>query len=383
MSNAFREETFPPNPVRVISGIGAVACAVRQAQELGAASAVVVCGPTVRRSGAVEQVTRTAPLGMAVAVFDGVEPDPSDRTVAAGGAFARGAGAGALIALGGGSSLDAAKAIAVEARDPSWMARQDRPGQPTETASEPLPVIAVPMTAGTGSEVTPFSVITFTATDRKLVLNHPALYPRAAVLDPELLPSAPREVRVAAGMDALTHAIEGYVSRQATDESRGYALAAIRGIGHHLVGACAEPPAAAALAGMQHAAMVAGLGFSTSRLGIVHALALPLSALFHVPHGVANAILLPHGIAFNLEAAPEAFADIAEALGFGRSPEQALRAVQQLAAEVGAPARMRDVGVEPAAIARMVQDALPSAHVKVNPRSIEPADLTAVYEAAL
>jgi len=382
VSTAFREESFPPNPVRIISGAGAAAVALEQAQALGATRVVLVCGPTVRRSGAVERVTGATPTEVEVAVFDGVEPDPSDRTVTRGGAFAREAGAQALVALGGGSSLDAAKAIAAEACDPGWVGRQDRPGRPTEVTGGALSVLAIPMTAGTGSEVTPFSVITFMATDRKLVLNHPALYPRVALLDPGLLGSAAGGVRVAAGMDALTHAVEGYVSRQASDESRRFALAAIGEIGAHLRGACSDPPDPEALAGMQQAAMVAGLGFSTSRLGIVHAMALPLSALFHVPHGVANTILLPHGIAFNLEAAAEPFADIAAALGAPREPEQALQAVRQLAADIGAPTRMREVGVEPAAIPRMAQDALPSAHVKVNPRLIELADLIAVYEAA-
>ena len=221
------------------------------------------------------------------------------------------------------------------------------------------------------------------------MLNHPALLPRAALLDPTLLTSAPREARVAAGMDALTHAVESYVSRQATPETQARAREAVAGIAAHLAGACADPPSLEDLGALQYAALVAGLAFSRTRLGIVHALALPLSALFGVPHGVANAILLPHGMAFNLSAAPDDFRNLAGSLTVQSSdttrklgPDDAVSAVQELARRIGAPACMRDVGVDPAAIGRMAEDAARSAHLAVNPRPVAPGDLLAVYEAA-
>jgi alcohol dehydrogenase class IV len=346
----------------------------------------LICGPHVRR---LPQVVALVEAGLFVGVYDEVEPDPSDATVARAGEAARQAGAEVLVAIGGGSSLDAAKAVAAEAAAPGWIAGRDQPGQPTEVPAGVLLTIAVPTTAGTGSEVTPFSVITFTGTHRKLVLSHPSLLPRAALLDPTLLAGAPREARVAAGMDALTHAVESYLSRQATEETRARSREAVTGIAVHLPGAATEPPASEDLAGMQRAALVAGLAFSRTRLGVVHALALPLSALFGVPHGVANAILLPHGMAYNLSAAEEELGNLARALlvqssGEGQDvpPEQAVRAVQELARRIGAPARMRDVGVDQAAIPRMAQDAARSPHLGVNPREVQRGDLVSIYKEA-
>jgi alcohol dehydrogenase class IV len=364
---------------------------------LGLARPFLICGAQVRR---LPPVVALVEAGLFAGVYDQVEPDPSDLTVARAGEAARRAGAEALVAIGGGSSLDAAKAVAAEAVQPGWIAGQDQPGRPTEVPAGVLSVIAVPTTAGTGSEVTPFSVITFTATHRKLVLNHPALLPQAALLDPTLLAGAPREARVAAGMDALTHAVESYLSKQATEATRARSLEAVRGIAAHLPGAAAETPEPADLAGMQRAALVAGLAFSRTRLGVVHALALPLSALFGVPHGGANAILLPHGMAYNLPAAEENMGNLARAWHVQSSGEecapahqdgiperracarQAVSAVQELARRIGAPARMRDVGVDRAAIPRLAQDAARSPHLAVNPRQVEAGDLARIYEEA-
>jgi len=248
----------------------------------------------------------------------------------------------------------------------------------------------VPTTAGTGSEVNPFSVITFADTKRKLVLNHEALYPRCAVLDPGMLTSAPKMVRVAAGLDALTHAVESYLSTRASEATRRRAAEAIRGVAEFLPRAAADTDDMPAQAGMQRAAMIASLSFAHTRLGIVHAMALPLSALFGVPHGVANAILLPHGMRFNLEADPEAFAEIAALLGTdveGLPAAEAVAlapsAVEALAAEVGAPTTMGEVGVEASAIEQMADDAMKSAHVHVNPRAMNREDVIKVYQGAM
>jgi len=406
-----QREQFPDSSVIALWAPGKAVAAVRERlRELGVERALIVCGETVGQSDVVRELAAetaaprelaaetAAPRGLAaetaaprggLAMFAQVEPDPSDATIAAGGQAAREAGAQAIVAIGGGSSLDAGKAIAAEAGRAGWMAEQDRPGQPTVIEHGALPIIAVPTTAGTGSEVTPFSVITFRETQRKLVLNHPAMFPRFAVMDATLLASAARGVRVAAGMDALTHAVESYVSRQATPGTRARCAEAISLIGRNLRQATAEPPDTEALAAMQRAALVAGLAFSKTRLGIVHAMALPLSALFHVPHGIANAILLPHGMRFNHLADAAGFAAIARALGCdteGLSEEEAalaaVTAVEALADDVGAPRRMSEVGVAREAIARMVEDAMPSAHLKVNPREVARNDVVAVYEGA-
>jgi alcohol dehydrogenase class IV len=377
---------FPDTPVEVYAGEGSLGLFPALLERLGLERPFLVCGRQVRR---LPQVAGLVEAGLFVGVYEEVEPDPSDPTVTRAGERVRQAGADGLVAIGGGSSMDAAKAVAAEAVQPGWIAERDRPGQPTEVPEGILPVIAVPTTAGTGSEVTPFSVITFTATHRKLVLNHPSLLPRAALLDPTLLTAAPREARVAAGMDALTHAVESYLSKQATEATRARSLEAVARIAAHLPGAASESPMLADLAAMQRAALVAGLAFSRARLGIVHALALPLSALFGVPHGVANAILLPHGMAYNLPAAGDLLGNLARALsvksGEGErsiAPEEAVNAVVELARRIGAPYCMREVGVDRTAIPRMAEDASGSPHLAVNPRAADKADLIAIYEAA-
>ncbi len=369
-------------PTEIIAGVGALASVWERLAALEATRPLVVCGSSVRGAGLVDRLLESKPDAVQVAVFDEVEPDPSDATVARGGQAAREADADGVIAIGGGSSMDAAKAIAVEALGPGWVACHGKPGTATDV-QQALPLIAIPTTAGTASEVTPFSVITYRQSARKLALNHPALYPRVAILDPTLLASAPQEARMAAGLDALTHAVESYVSRQATEGTRRHAAQAIQLIGGSLRDAVHSAEDTEAQSAMQRAATMAGLAFSKSRLGIVHAMALPLSALFHVPHGVANAVLLPHGMTFNLPARPEDYRTIGRLLlcrdAAPDAPAEAVAAIRDLAADCGAPSRMRDVGVEEAAIGRMADDAMQSAHIPINPRDVTRDDVVRLY----
>ncbi len=390
MPDTIRTECFDETPTRVVSGEGALASSRACLAGMGIARALIVCGENVAKLPQVEEFATCCEGCIDVEVFAGAEPDPTDRNVLDGGRVGREFGAEAVIGIGGGSSMDCAKAIAAEIGSEGWIASQDRPGEPTRIDHGVPPIVCVPTTAGTGSEVNPFSVITFAEAQRKIVLNHKGLYPRCAVLDPTLLVSAPKMVRVAAGLDALTHAVESYVSTRATPDTRGRAGETIRGVAQYLARVAEDAADVQAQAGMQRAAMVAGLSFAHTRLGIVHAMALPLSALFGVPHGIANAILLPHGMRYNLTADPEAFAEIADLLGAdvegrsaGEAAAQAPAAVEALAAEVGAPTTMGEVGVEADAIERMADDAMQSAHVQVNPREMTREDVIAVYEGAM
>ncbi|MFO7946381.1 MAG: iron-containing alcohol dehydrogenase [Armatimonadota bacterium] len=391
MSDRYEKMTFPEddNPVVAYSGAGVLDYAYSLLDEWDITRALIVCGQSVSRLEAFEQFIADAPGGMTVEVFDEVEPDPSDTTCVAGGRRAREMDAEAVIGIGGGSSMDAAKAISPEAVTPGWTLAQDHPGEPTEIDFEPLPVILAPTTAGTASEVTPFSVITYTETERKLVLNHPRLYAKAALLDPEVLVTAPQEVRMAAGMDALTHAVESLVSKKATEQTRKRALQSIELVAANLERVVANPEDIEAQSTVQKGAMIAGLAFAKSRLGIVHAMALPLSALFHVPHGLANAVLLPYGMEYNYRADTENYARAARAMGVdisGLSEKAgalaAVEAVQELSEAVGAPSSMAEVGVEEDAIPQMAQDAIQSAHIACNPREIEIDDLVEVYHKA-
>jgi len=390
VADTIRTECFDETPTRVVSGPGALASSRACLAGMGLSRVLIVCGEHVAQLPQVQEFGGCCEGCIEVAIFAGAAPDPTDQNVLEGGRVGREFGAEAVIGIGGGSSMDCAKAIAVEIGAEGWISAQDVPGQPTVIEHEVLPIVAVPTTAGTGSEVNHFAVITFTASRRKLVLRHEALYPRCAVLDPTLLVSAPKMVRVAAGLDALTHAVESCVSTAATPATRRRAAEAIRGIAQYLPRVAEDGGDLPAQAGLQRAAMIASLAFAQTKLGIVHAMALPLSALFGVPHGVANAILLPHGMRFNLGADPEAFAQIAELLGArveglsaadaaARAPE----AVESLATQCGAPRRMSEVGVSADAFARMADDAMPSAHVQVNPRAITREDVLAVYEAAM
>jgi len=389
MKSALEAEKFAGNPVQVISGQGALNEVFACGNRLDCHCMLVVCGKNVGQLPQVRNLAETAPGGYKVEVFDQVEPDPSDHTIVAGGQEGRRFGADLIVAIGGGSSIDAGKAIAAEAVSEGWIFSQDRTDQPTEVPDAVLPIIAIPTTAGTGSEVTPFSVITFTETQRKLVLNHEALYPRFALLDPTLLTTVPPQAQAAAGMDALTHAVESYLSREATDHSQQWALQAIELIAGHFRTAAQNPEDLYAQAAMQRAAMIAGLAFSVSRLGIVHAMALPLSALFGVPHGVANAILLPYGVEFNRPAAVEQLANIARVMGVCKDSDttqsagqRAVAAIRQLARDVGAPQRMREAGVEEDAIERMAQDAIQSPHIRRNPRPVNVDDIIGLYREA-
>ncbi|MFP3905083.1 MAG: iron-containing alcohol dehydrogenase family protein [Armatimonadota bacterium] len=391
VSEQYEKMTFPEhdNPVVAYSGAGVLHHAYRLLEDWGVSTLMVVCGQSVSRLEAVNAFIADAPGDISVEVFDEVEPDPSDTTCVNGGRRARECGAEAVIGIGGGSSMDAAKAISAEAITPGWALAQDHPGEPTEIDFDPLPVILAPTTAGTASEVTPFSVITYTETERKLVLNHPRLYAKNALLDPQLLTTAPQEVRMAAGMDALTHALESLVSKRATDQTRSRCLESIELVSANLERVVANPENLQAQSAVQNGAMIAGLAFSKSRLGIVHAMALPLSALFHVPHGTANAVLLPYGMQYNYRADTENYAKAARAMGVDTSElcEEkaalaAVEAVQQLSDAVGAPSSMSEVGVEEEAIPQMAQDAIQSAHIACNPREIELGDLVEVYHKA-
>jgi len=390
VSDTVRIECFDETPTRVVSGPGALDSSRACLAGMGISRALVVCGQNVAKLPQVGMFACGCEGCTDVTVFSGVSPDPTDEEVMAGGAAGREANAEAVIGIGGGSSMDAAKGIAAEIGHEGWVREQDRPGEPTVIDHGALPIVCVPTTAGTGSEVNPFAVITYTQTERKLVLNHEALFPRCAVLDPTLLTSAPDSVRVAAGMDALTHAVESYINLNATDDTRRRAAEAIRGIAGNLRAAAASADDLPAQEAMQRAAMIASLSFAKTRLGIVHAMALPLSALFGVPHGVANTILLPHGMRFNIPAAGAALAEVAALMGEdteGLSEEaaagRAVEGVERLAADVGAPGTMAEVGVTADAIERMAEDAMPSAHIKVNPRVITIEDVMAVYGQAM
>jgi len=248
-----------------------------------------------------------------LAVFDEVEPNPRHSTVDLGGEMAREARADLIIGLGGGSALDAAKAVALLATNPGKI--EDYEGRERYTAA-PLPVVAVPTTCGTGSEVTWVAVITHTGRRFKMSIKGPKMYPEVALVDPDLLVSLPAPLVASTGLDALTHAIEALTARPSTPISDTLALEAVRLIFRHLPAAYRDIRGDAdAREGLMMGSLLAGMAFGNSDVGAVHCLAESIGSLYDTPHGVANAVLLPYVMEFNLPAASGKYALAAAAIG--------------------------------------------------------------------
>lgn len=366
-------------PATIRYGEGAFTTLGETARELGLSRVLLVTDPGVVRLGVADEAEgNLAAVGVAVTRFDGVQPDPTLANVAAGLDRLRGADAEGLVAVGGGSSIDCAKAIAVAHANPEPFAtfmgveRVPRAG---------LPVIAVPTTAGTGSEATRVAVITDTERDVKMMLASRHLVCAAAIVDPLLTHSLPPSLTAAVGVDALTHAIEAYVSRRAQPMTDLLALDSIRLIGAHLRRACADGGDRAARDAMMRGAMQAGMAFSNASVALVHGMARPLGACFHLSHGHSIAVLLPVVTRFSYSAAPDRYARVAEALGVS----DLVAALVTLNRDVGIPS-LRDLGVAPdryaALLPKMAADALESGSPANNPCPASAEEIIALYRQA-
>ncbi|WP_210493093.1 iron-containing alcohol dehydrogenase [Patulibacter sp. SYSU D01012] len=347
-----------------------------EAARLDAARALLVTDAHLRAAGVADEVAGLLrDGGFAVEVFDEVEPDPSDATVDEGRARLVAHEADVVVAVGGGSVLDAAKAIAVRGANPGPL--RDRQGY-GRLSGAGLPVVALPTTAGTGSEATRVVVITDTATDTKMMLLDDRLVPAVALVDVELSATMPPALTAHVGVDTLTHGIEAYVSRRATPETDELAGSCVALCGAHLEAAWRDGRDLDARAGMARAAYEGGAAFSNSSVCLVHGMSRPLGALFHVPHGLSNAVLLPTVTAYSLPGAPARYADVARLLGVaagGASDEAAgaalLDALEGLNARLEIP-RLRDLrGMDrerfEAALPKMARDALDSGSPERNP----------------
>lgn len=331
---------------------------------------------------------RLADASIKAEVFDAVEADPPERTVEAAAERARVLGATGVVGFGGGSSMDVAKLAALLALGRERLA--DIYG--VENAKGPrLPLLLVPTTAGTGSEVTPISIVTTGATEKKGVVA-PVLLPDVALLDPDLTLGLPAPVTAATGVDAMVHAIEAYTCIAPNKNPVSLALAreALRLLGGAIRTAVARGRDLAARGDMLLGSMLAGQAFANSPVGAVHALAYPLGGVYHLPHGLTNALVLPHVLRFNAQD-PEAargYAEIAPCIFpdlVGR-PDAGLALPDRLAAlarDLGLPARLRDVAIPEEALARLAADAMRQTRLLVNnPRPVAEADALAIYRAA-
>jgi len=324
--------------------------------------------------------------GVACAVYDRVEPNPSEESMMEGLEAARSFGCDAVVAFGGGSSIDTAKGIAAMATNEGRILDYEGVGK---LRNPTLPLTAIPTTAGTGSEVTAATIVTNRATSFKAAVISPYLFPKLAILDPLLTLSLPQSITAATGMDALTHAIESYTSKAANPVSQALALSAIRLISAHIEKAYFAGTDVHSREQMLVASMMAGAAFAQSRLGNVHAISHTMGGIFGIAHGVANAALLPYVMKFNLPACPERFADIAAAMGNDiaglsaeRAAELSVESVVKLNARLGIPATIRELGVDLKLLDKMVEDSMRSGNVLINPRLTRPNDIRRIIEAA-
>ena len=315
-------------------GGGAVAEVTTALAKLGAARPLIVTDRFMASSGLLAKVTdRLDAAGLTWQVFSDTVPDPTTEVVDAGVRMLKSGHYDALVALGGGSPIDTAKAMSVLSANGGAMRDYK---VPNEIPTVGLPVIAIPTTAGTGSEVTRFTVITDSARDEKMLIMGLACCPAAAIVDYELTFSMPWRLTADTGIDSLTHAIEAYVSRKASPFTDGVARSAMGLIARHIREACKSPDNRAAREAMMLGATQAGMAFSNASVCLVHGMSRPIGAFFHVPHGLSNAMLLPEITAFSAPAALERYADCARAMGVAAEGEGNQAAVARLLDELRA-----------------------------------------------
>jgi len=373
-------------PANITFGPGAIAKLPELVAGFGR-RAVIVSDPGVAKAGILPRIlSLLGDAGIDVEPFTDVEANPSVETVHAAVDRFRRTRASFVVGVGGGSSMDVAKVVGVlgayggTVRDYEGIGKVPAPG---------VPVAAIPTTAGTGSEVTIFSVITDRERRFKMTVGSAHTVPQVALCDPELTLSMPQSLTAATGMDALTHAIESYVNTAHNPIAKALALEAVRVIGRSLRTAYTTGADLQARTEMLLGSTMAAMAFTRTRLGNVHAMSHPIGAHFDVPHGVANAVLLPYVMEWNLPACHETYPTVAVALGERveglpqeAAAEAAVAAVRALARDVQIPERLRDVGVRREGIPAMTEDAMKSGNVLVNPRPTTAADIAALFERA-
>ncbi len=369
-------------------GKGAIQEIATEVKGRGFKKCLVCSDPDLIKFGVAKKVTDVLDAaGVAYEIFSEIKPNPTIENVRAGVAAFRKSGADCLIAIGGGSSMDTAKAIGIIIANPEFEDVRSLEGvAPTKNKS--VPVIAVPTTAGTAAEVTINYVITDAEKNRKMVCVDVHDIPVVAVIDPDMMSSMPKGLTAATGMDALTHAIEGYITKGAWAMSDMFHLKAIEIIAKHLRGAVANTPEGRE--GMALGQYVAGMGFSNVGLGIVHSMAHPLGALYDTPHGIANAILLPTVMEYNADATGEKYRDIARAMGVAgtdamtldEARKAACDAVRELSEDVGIPATLKGI-VKEEDLDFLAQSAMDDACRPGNPKEPTKEDIVALYRSLL
>ena len=367
-------------PQNILFGEGVLKELPGAAGKLGGKHGFIISGPTLKKLGVVgrcEEILEQA--GIKVSMFCETEGNPSVETVERASQAFKESGADFLVALGGGSPMDVAK---YGGSITEYEGADKVPGAI-------IPLIAIPTTAGTGSEVTAFSVITDHKRNYKLTVFSYELIPAYALLDPTLLTSAPASVAAACGVDALIHAEEAYVSLDASPFSEAMSEKAMELIGRSIRTYVADRSNREAASDMLAGSLFAGMAFSWARLGNIHAMSHPVSAFYNVPHGVANGILFPYIVKYNEEAAFEKYRKIYNDISTEKKSAEEFskgmleQAVRELNKQLGIPAKLSDVGVTREHFSQMTEDAMKSGNIAVNPRKTGSEDILAIYEEAL
>ena len=365
-------------------GAGAIKEIATEVKGRGFKKAFVCSDPDLIKFGVTKKVTDGLDNAeIDYEIYSEIKPNPTIKNVQTGVKAFKNSGADCIIAIGGGSSMDTAKAIGIIIKNPDFADVRSLEGV-APTTNKCVPIIAVPTTAGTAAEVTINYVITDTEKNRKMVCVDPKDIPVVAVVDPDMMSSMPKGLTAATGMDALTHAIEGYITAGAWELSDMFHLKAIEIISRSLRGAVENTPEGRE--GMALGQYVAGMGFSNVGLGIVHSMAHPLGALYDTPHGVANAIILPTVMEYNAPATGEKYRNIAKAMGvegvdemtLDEARKAAVDAVKKLSHDVGIPEDLKDI-VKPEDVDFLAQSAYDDACRPGNPRETSVEEIKELY----
>lgn len=369
-------------------GAGAIQEIAPEVKGRGFKKCFVCSDPDLIKFGVTKKVTDVLDgASVPYEIYSEIKPNPTVENVKSGVAAFKASGADCIIAIGGGSSLDTAKAIGIIIENPEFEDVVSLEGV-APTKNKCVPIIAVPTTAGTAAEVTINYVITDTEKNRKMVCVDPKDIPVIAIVDPEMMSTMPKGLTAATGMDALTHAIEGYITKGAWELSDMFHLKAIEIIAANLRGAVENT--AEGRKQMALGQYIAGMGFSNVGLGLVHSMAHPLGAVYDTPHGVANAIILPTVMEYNAPATGEKYRDIAKAMGvqgtdamsLDDARKAAVDAVRQLGADVGIPADLKEI-VKDEDVDFLAQSAYDDACRPGNPRDTSVEEIKALYRSLM
>ncbi len=376
------------NPKIALMGAGCVKEIGKHAKDFGATKALIVSGKSKHGERLALDIYKILEdAGLEGTIFPGADPNPTDTSVMEGADIYRKEDCNIIVAVGGGSPMDCAKAIGIVVYNGGLINEYEGVGKVTKGMP---PLITVNTTAGTASEMTSFTIITDTKRHIKMAIVDPRITPDIAVNDPELMVSMPPALTAATGMDALTHAVEAYVSTMATPTTDAAAIKSIELISKYLRKAVAHGEDVRTRDMMAHAEYLAGIAFNNASLGYVHSMAHQLGGLYDLPHGVCNAILLPYVEAYNKQVVPERFADIARAMGENierlsheEAAERAIEAIRKLASDIGIPSGLKELGAKEEDFELLAEHAMQDVCRLTNPRELSKEDIIEIYRKAM